>query len=82
MFKKRHNRLKSLNTDGKIYINSNERKIVLTLIRYVYIHSIGGSQNEDKVVRKGSYQYQKFDEEGLRATSSQYERVTLREAGV
>lgn len=82
MFRKRHNRLKSLKTDGKMYIKNNERKSMLILMTYIYINSVGGSQNEDKGVRKGSYLYQKFDEEGRRALSSQHDRDSLREAGV
>lgn len=34
-------------------INSSERKNMLTLKKYKEVNGFGGSQNEDRVVRKG-----------------------------
>lgn len=48
MFRKRHNRLKSLKTDGKMYINNNERKSMLILMTYIYINSVGGLRMKTK----------------------------------
>lgn len=75
-----------------MYINSSERKSVLTLMRYIHRNSVGGSQNEDTVVRiyqkyiaictrRQWYLYQKLDEEGRGAMRGQHDGVTLTEAG-
>lgn len=75
-----------------MYINSIERKRKLTLMRYIYIKSVGGSQKEDRVVRiyqkyigictrRQWYLYQKFDEGGRGAMRGQNEGTALRESG-
>lgn len=76
-----------------MYINNSERKSMLTLIRYIYMNSVGGSQNEDRVVkiyqkhigfctRKQWYLYQKFDKEGRGKMRDQHDRTALKDAGV
>lgn len=44
-----------IKTDEKMYENSNERTnmLMLMLMSCIQANNFGGSQNEDKVVRKG-----------------------------